>query len=366
MKVGFFSPLPPARTGVADYSAALLARMRQFGEVEVGNPSADVSLYHLGNNQLHRDIYNQALLRAGVVVLHDAVLHHFFLGSLSEAAYVAEFTYNYGQWSQDQARELWRQRARSAADPRYFRYPLLKRMAETSKAVIVHNPGAAEMVRAHAPTAEIRELPFLFDPPALSASHEIERLRASMGIPASTLLCGVFGHLRESKRVLPILRAFAKARSQVSIALLIAGEFVSTDLARAAEPLLKSPGIVRVGYTPGDRFWQLAAMLDVCINLRYPAAGETSAIGSSLMGIGKPVMFTTGPETSRFPEASCIRVDAGVAEDEMVAQYLIWLALNRADGVAIGARAATHIRERHAPDQVAKLYWDVCQSVLLS
>ena len=340
--------------------------MRQHGHVEVGDQTADVPLYHLGNNQLHRDIYDRALRRPGVVVLHDAVLHHFFLGSLTEASYVAEFTYNYGAWSQDQARQLWRERARSAADPRYFRYPMLKRIAETSRAVIVHNPGAAELVRAHAPSANLCEVPFLFDPPALSQPFEIERLRVSMGIPASTLLCGVFGHLRESKRVLPILRAFGQARSQVKVALLIAGEFVSTDLARTAEPLLNSPGIFRLGYTPGNQFWQLASMVDVCINLRYPAAGETSAIGSSLMGIGKPVLFTAGPETSRFPEASCLRVDAGVAEEEMVAQYLIWLALNRRDAVAMGVRAAEHIRERHAPDQVAKLYWDVCQNVLVS
>ena len=363
MKIGFFSPLPPARTGVADYSAALLARLTKYGQVEIEDESADISLYHLGNNQLHRDIYDLALRRPGVVVLHDAVLHHFFLGSLSEAGYIREFTYNYGAWTQDQASELWRERARSAADPRYFRYPMLKRIAEASKAVVVHNPGAAEMVRRHAPSADIRELPFLFDPPPLPHPYKVERLRASMGIPRSTLLCGVFGHLRESKRVLPILRAYARACSQAGIALLVAGEFSSSDLARAAEPLLNAPGIFRLGYTPEDRFWQLALMVDVCINLRYPPAGETSAIGSSLMGVGKPVIFTAGPETSRFPETACLRVDAGEPEEEMLADYLIWLALHREDASVIGARAATYIRERHAPDHVAKLYWDVCQSV---
>ncbi len=45
----------------------------------------------------------------GVAVLHDAVLHHFFLGGENEEHYVAEFVYNYGHWSQDLARELWRQ-----------------------------------------------------------------------------------------------------------------------------------------------------------------------------------------------------------------------------------------------------------------
>ena len=45
-------------------------------------------------------------------------------------------------WSEDLARELWRGRARSASDPQYFRYPMLKRVAERSLAVIVHNPAA--------------------------------------------------------------------------------------------------------------------------------------------------------------------------------------------------------------------------------
>ena len=65
-------------------------------------------------------------------------------------------------------------------------------------------------------------------------------------------------------------------------------------------------------------------------------------------------------------EAACLRVDSGEPEEEMLADYLIWLALYREDARAIGSRAAAHIRERHAPDQVAKLYWEVCQNVLLS
>jgi hypothetical protein len=82
--VGFFAPLPPSNTGVADYAGALLSEMRLTGRVEIEGARADVALYHVGNNQLHRGIYRRALERAGVVVLHDAVLQHFLLGVLSE------------------------------------------------------------------------------------------------------------------------------------------------------------------------------------------------------------------------------------------------------------------------------------------
>ena len=51
-------------------------------------------------------------------------------GALSEAGYVNEFVYNYGAWTEDLARELWRRRANSGGDAEYFRYPMLRRVAE--------------------------------------------------------------------------------------------------------------------------------------------------------------------------------------------------------------------------------------------
>src|SRR5262249_14011780 len=144
--------MPPEKTGVADYSAALLDGMRKLGPI---GEDGDIALYHLGNNHLHREIYARALERPGAVVLHDAVLNHFFLGALDEAAYIDEFIVNYGEWTRGLASELWRNRARSAADPRYFEYPMLKRVAERSRAVIVHNPAAACAVQRHVPNARI-------------------------------------------------------------------------------------------------------------------------------------------------------------------------------------------------------------------
>ncbi len=35
IKVAFFSPLPPARSGIADYSAALLDELKKLVDVEV-------------------------------------------------------------------------------------------------------------------------------------------------------------------------------------------------------------------------------------------------------------------------------------------------------------------------------------------
>src|SRR5262249_23175591 len=156
------------------------------------------------------------------------------------------------------------------SDQRYFAYPMLRRIVERSRAVVVHNPAAARMVREHVQDARVEEIPHLFAPPDLPGEAEVLRYRQQLGIPPELFLFGVFGYLRESKRLMAVLEAFAGVRA----ALLVAGEFVSTDLERAVAPLLHRPGIFRLPHLPEREFWMAARAVDACINLRYPAAGE--------------------------------------------------------------------------------------------
>lgn len=357
--MAYYAPLPPARTGVADYAAALLAALQRHGNVAPGARHADIALYHVGNNQLHREIYEQALAQPGVVVLHDAVLHHFLLGALDQAGYVEEFVYNYGEWHRALAQELWRGRGSSGFDRRYFDYPMLKRIAERSRALIVHNPAAARMVRQHAPGTAVVEIPHLFAPPEPPAGWEVIRLRQSLGVPTRGFLFGIFGYLRESKRLFVVLRAFARLRrSRPDVWLLIAGAFASRDLARAVGPLLTAPGVVRLPYLGERDFWRAALAVDACINLRYPAAGETSGIGIRLMGCGKPVLLSDGEENARYPEAACVRIPAGVAEEDSLLQHMFLLTSVRECAGEIGLRASEHIVEHHQAVRIAEQYWD--------
>jgi hypothetical protein len=354
MKVGFFSPLPPASTGVADYSAALLKAMQKLGDV-IPNAPGDVNLYHAGNNHLHREIYARALAEPGVVVLHDSVLQHFFLGTLTEAEYVEEFVSNYGD--EPLARELWKNRARSAADPRYFHYPMLKRISATSKAIIVHNAAAARLVRQHG-AQRVFEIPHLFLKPHLPPTEMVTKLRAELG---GTLLVGVFGHLRESKRLQVILRAMGRLKD-LDVRLLIQGKFASSDLERALKDRLQQPGIIRREFLEEPDFWRYASATDLCLNLRFPSAGETSGIAISMMGIGKPVVFTSGEELAHFPGNSYLSVEPGPAEEKHLAELTRWIATNREVGLEIGRRAAAHIQKEHDPTRVASLFWEALNS----
>jgi hypothetical protein len=354
--VGFFSPLPPQRTGVAEYSAHLLDALRVHGDVRL-NVSGDVNLYHIGNNHLHSDIYRRALNEPGVIVLHDAVLHHFLLGQLTRNEYIAEFTLNYGSWTAALAADLWNARGLSASDPRYFEHPMLKRICEAATSVIVHNPAAARIVRAHAPQATVVEIPHLHFPEPPSSDADVVEVRRRLSVRPLELLCGLFGHLRESKRVRSVIDACGRA----GVRLLIAGN-CPNNLEKALGPLLHAPHVIRCGYTSEAEFRELTHAVDVCANLRYPAAGETSGISIRLMGAGKAVLVTNSEENNRLPEAACVRIEPGVAERDHLTAALHWLREVPSHARAIGVRAAAYIRQEHAPSSVSAAYWSVLRA----
>jgi len=308
---------------------------------------------------LHHAIYARAIETPGIVVLHDAVLQHFYLGSLDESRYIEEYVYNYGEWERSVAVDLYRQRASSGMDLRYFDRPMLKRAALRSLAVVVHNPAAAQAVREHAPQARVIEIPHFFDCPQFPDAQSRSRLRSVWNLTERDFVFGVFGYLRESKRLLPILESFAELhRDHPGTRLLIAGSFASPDLERAAAPYLALPGVIRLGHLGDQEFWRVANAVDACLNLRYPAAAETSGIGVRLMGLGKPVFFTAGREIEAIPTGACIRVAPGPAECAELLHLMRFVVQLPELAQAIGVRAASHVRSRHALEGIAEQYWD--------
>jgi glycosyltransferase involved in cell wall biosynthesis len=362
MLIRYYSPLVPDRTGVADYSTALMAGLARRATVAANPAQAPdepgaVDLYHIGNNSFHRRAYHQALARPGVAVIHDAVLQHFLLGSLSRQAYVEEFVYNYGEWHREFADALWRDREKATDDARYFEWPLLRRIAEGSRGLIVHNPSAAAAVLRHAPAARLAVIPHLFEPGAPPDATSLALLRASWGVSPGTLLVGVFGYLRETKRIPSVLRAFERARARgARLALLVAGEFVSNGLEQSLGARLRQPGIIRRGYVDEVEFLRQVHAVDVCANLRVPSAGESSGIATRLMGAGKAVFLSEGPEVADLPSGAYLPVSTGPHEEAELEEMLLMLAARPQLARQMGEVARQHILGEHSVESVVNRY----------
>ncbi len=297
-------------------------------------------------------------------MLHDAVLHHFMLGTLSHDEYMAEWVHNYGVWRQDLGEELWRDRAKSAVDPRYFQFPMLRRVVERSAGVIVHNPGAAAMVQAHG-AQRIFTIPHFFETKKAEIDpREAVRFRERIGIDPAATLFGIFGYLRETKRVPACIAAFRKLHvARPRTALLLAGDAVSGDLAQFLETEARHPAVHRMGHLSDADLKLAAATVDCGLNLRYPAAGETSGIAIQLMGIGKPVIGTDNAENAGFPETSMLRVRPGVAESAELFDHMVLVTEYPGVARAVGNEARDHIRKCHGLEHVARQYWEALCAV---
>lgn len=349
MKLAWLAPPPDAPTGVAHYASSLLRHLKPLCEID---DAAALRLYHIGNNDLHWEIYRQAIARPGVVLLHDACLHHLLLNQLTREQYIDEFVYNYGEWFREPAARYWANRGGSAADARYFERPMLRRIAETAKLVIVHNAAAAQAVAQYAP---VFTLPHLFEPPREHSYREVDEYRANvLGVAPEETLFAVLGHLRESKRLHVVIDVLSALRRHgLPVRLLAQGKFVGTELERALADRLAEPWIVRRDYLPEDEWWMQAHAIDVGINLRWPLAGESSGIATRLMGIGKPVVLTRSLESSDIPAAAAIQIDPGLAEREQLEHYAAWLTLNIDARRSIGRHAAIHTTQHHSAPLIA-------------
>ena len=68
--------MPPAKSGIADYSAVLVEHLRQGAEVDIFrsarpgfNASAyDAVIYQIGNNGYHDYVYETAVAHPGIVI----------------------------------------------------------------------------------------------------------------------------------------------------------------------------------------------------------------------------------------------------------------------------------------------------------
>ncbi len=142
MRVAFFSPLPPARSGIADYSEALIESLRPLVDLEVFSRADqhfdparfDIALYQIGNNGFHDFVYETALRHPGVVVMHESNLHHLIADLTIRRgdwdAYVRECEYNGGA----PAREFAERVRQAGSGPRLRRPP--------------HDPAPAGIARA--------------------------------------------------------------------------------------------------------------------------------------------------------------------------------------------------------------------------
>lgn len=393
MKIAYFSPMPPLKTGIAVYSSHLVPYLAKISKIEIfhaghcdnfpkikttdfiKNPGElkrlgdfDAIIYHIGNNPwYHLDIYKVFLEYSGTVILHDAVLYYLIAG-LGIGGLIKEFSFNYGL---DRLSEIWDiiEECPERDILRYQnpeKYPFLKRILESARQIIVHSHSTFRLIRlsGYSGNLNVVNLPYYPNQVQYTLSKDTDNSRAKLGITENEILIGIFGFIGPTKRIDKLLAAIytTKHKNKIPFKLLIVG--AGDDLNEVIEQYHLSENIISLGFTSDDDFNRYLNLSDIVINLRYPSMGEASATLIQAMSYGKPVIVTNYAWFSELPDNTVVKVGFGSTEINEVAQAITELITNKEYRESIGSNAKAYVENFCAPAQVANKYLDILKNNL--
>ena len=361
----YFSPMPPVRSGIADYSRELLPYLERHYPLVVASggaaptPAGWLPVYQMGNNVHHAAIHDRALRVPGLLVLHDYVLHH-LLGEVTlregdEAGYLATVAYGHGAAGAAAAK------ARLMGvfgDYQQFVFPANALLADRSLACVVHSRHVAAKLRHDHPDLPVFHAPMGVPLPAEPRADDVAAARAALGLPLDAFVVANFGFITPIKRVDTLLGAFARLAARAPGALLcVVGEVSpAVDVAGIAARLGIGGKVVMPGFVPLDTWMRYLVAADVCVNLRFPTAGETSASLLRIMGHGKPVLVSRYAQFRELPSDCVGFVDLGPAEEEILFRFLRLLGEDAALRRDLGDRARRYVATEHTFERAVAGY----------
>ncbi|MBI3681713.1 MAG: glycosyltransferase [Acidobacteria bacterium] len=369
MRLAFFSPLPPVRSGIADYSAALLEELGKVAEVTVYENASqhfdaarhDVALYQIGNNEHHAHAYETALAHPGVIVMHEANLHHLISDLTIRRndwdAYVAEAEYNGGVTAREYAESV---RALEAG-PDYDGLPMLRRLLERSRAAIVHSDFVAGELRKAGFENSIARIPH-----GAWIPETADRMgwRHKLGLDERTPLIGIFGFLKPYKRIRESLRAFRRLGRLVPEAkmILVGEEHPAVPLGPMITNLNLDAHVRVLGFVPMEEFEGYLGACDIVLNLRYPTVGESSGTLLRSLGLGKAVVVSDVGAFSELP-GIVLKAPVDAAEEDLLFEYLNLLVSRPEVARALGDRARDWVARECNWGLVARRYVEFLEAV---
>ncbi|HQW20284.1 MAG TPA: glycosyltransferase [Rhodocyclaceae bacterium] len=383
-KMAFISPLPPKRTGIADYSAELLAELARYYDIDVIVEQQDISdawvnancqirdsawllahmgnyervLYHMGNSEFHQHMFWLLDKVPGVVVLHDFYLTHFIAGMDFSGVAPGVF-----------ARELYKSHGYHAVQERYkdnlsnviWHYPCNLGILQKSIGVIVHSETSMQMAQkwyGDSANENWSVIPLLKVP---AFDSERKKAREILDLEDGDFVVCSFGAMGSSKLNHRLLDAWlsSKLAGDKKAVLIFVGEQHGDEYGLKIVETIEScnaPDRIRItGWVDMATFRHYLAATDVSVQLRSLSRGETSAAVLDCMNYGSPTIVNANGSMASLPEDGVWKLPDEFSDKELIeALEKLWAqpALRK----KLGGRARDIVLTQHSPRACADQY----------
>ena len=393
-RLAYISPLPPQRSGIADYSAQLLPELARHYAIDVIIDQARVDdpwitanfpvrtvewfdahaheferiVYHFGNSDAHRYMFPLLARHPGIVVLHDfylsGALDNMDRDGTLPGSFPLELFKSHGYTALIDER-------RDGRNPSIWKYPCNQQVLEQATGVIVHSRFSMALAnRAYGPgTSDAWEaIPLLRKMPARSVKAAA---RQRLGISEETFLTCSFGMLGPTKlndRLLTAWLASPLAQDERCM-LMFVGETDPGQYGENFAATITASGCaerIRItGFTAAASYDDALHAADTAVQLRSMTRGETSAAILDCLAYGLPTIVNANGSAAELPDAVVLRLPDEFAQEELAAALGV-LHADAALRARLSAAATSHMQALHHPARVGQLYQEAIERLVAS
>lgn len=382
-RLAYVSPLPPERSGIADYSAELLPFLARYYDIDVVVDQAEVVndwiqthcrilsmdqfilqaqdfqriLYHFGNNPMHVKMFDLLERFPGIVVLHD-----FFLSGVQWYREAHGFAKN-ALWNElylAHGYKALQERTREHDEPVVFRYPCNFSVMQKALGVIVHSENSVRLAKQWYGIEEgLSVIPLLRHP---AERLDRQQARHELGIADDDFLVCSFGFVGKTKqnhRLLDAWEASSLLSGDRRCKLVYVGDTDDSNYARelvARTRKYSRSGAVKIsGWTDSRTYRLYLAAADAAVQLRTLSRGETSAAVLDCLNYGVATVINANGSMADIP-TDVVRMIPDEFTDEQLIAQLESLIADEGERNALAQRAQQYLHAIHNPEHCAEGY----------
>jgi glycosyltransferase involved in cell wall biosynthesis len=397
MRIGYCSPFSPIKSGISDFSEELVFALKKHISIDLFYDTEpkkkeiiesfnchslkdldndtirvnyDVLIYHMGNNfGYHKNIANAFFKFSGILELHDFSLHNYLAADtfvLNDIdGYINAVRYSHGERGVRIAQAFLDGKSGPPWETHALDLTVNKPFLNNAKGIIVHSEMAKQMVKGIEPNVPVINIPLhtpdISDNPLKQKAEAKKQLKIS----ESTFVFGSFGYATRAKRVLQTLEALAiyKKMKTENFHYYIVGKVDDINVDDKVSELGLQNNVTVTGFTTLDDFKLYMNSCDICINLRYPTHGESSASLHRMFGMGKPVIVTKIGSFEEYPADIVIKVRYDEHEVQDIYNAICELTKDQVELAQRGEKALKFAKEYCDININAKRYTDFIKNV---
>ncbi|KHL92663.1 hypothetical protein QW71_27955 [Paenibacillus sp. IHB B 3415] len=349
-RLAYFSPLNPQVSGISDYSEELLLYLKDYYDVtifvkgykpsntiinglfevididrdKVDLESFEKRIYHIGNNEYHEWIIKTLEKYPGFIVLHDFNLFGYYVYSTylkgDKDKFIQEMIYNSGEQAQGAIKSM----IESNIIPESQQFPLSNKVVDLSSGVIVHSNWVKKSLLINNDfkgPIEVIPLGTIFENSEEKVSTREKRKYNS------EFKIGVFGNVIPNKRIDVIIKTLYRlVETNPEVQLNIIG-YVEDNYKKELNSLIERLNLKKkisfINAPNIEDFKRYIKESDLCVNLRWPTMGETSATLVRALSYGVPCIVSCTGSYTEFPDNCVWKVDVDQYEEELLLAYLL-------------------------------------------